>query len=159
MCRPGAYAALQGILQLWWRTVEAPEVTPMVSGPSRSQGAVSTSSPCASLCVMALRATSMQAAEFTQNDGTPFTSGISCAPPRRVRPSASSTKPLSPRLLHALRFTYRLCLVDQRALCLYAGNVLTRSMHAVLHAGGLPTRTTRIAAQDQALLRQDHLEL
>ena len=35
----------------WWRTVEAPEVKPMVKGPSRSQGAVSTSSPCATLSV------------------------------------------------------------------------------------------------------------
>ncbi len=48
------------------RTVEAPEVTPTLSGPSRSQGPVSTSSPAAVLCVIALRATSMQAAELTQ---------------------------------------------------------------------------------------------
>lgn len=75
--------------------MEAPEVTPTDRGPSRSHGAVSTSSPEAILCVMALRATSTQAAEFTQYDGTPFSSGISCSTPRR--PALSSA------LLHRFR--------------------------------------------------------
>ena len=51
----------------------------MVMGPSLSQGSVSMSSPCASLCVILLRATSTQAAELTQYAATPASSGISCA--------------------------------------------------------------------------------
>lgn len=50
----------------------------MVMGPSLSQGSVSMSSPCASLCVTLLRATSTQAAELTQYAATPASSGISC---------------------------------------------------------------------------------
>lgn len=106
------------------RTVEAPEVTPMVRGPSRSQGAVSTSSPCASLCVMALRATSMQAAEFTQNDGTPFTSGISCAPPRQRAPVSQ---------LHGGCPT-----ASNTHSGLHAGSVLKTFARYVLHAGSIP---------------------
>ena len=71
-------------------TVDAPEVTPTASGPSRSHGTVSTSSPDAILCVIALRATSMQAAELTQYDGTPFSSGISCA---RTRVPGTQRRP------------------------------------------------------------------
>ena len=65
--------------QCCWRWERAPTV----SGPARSQGWVSTSSPCASLCVILLRSTSTHAAELTQKEGTPASSGISCVPHQR----------------------------------------------------------------------------
>lgn len=61
--------------------VEAPEVTPMVRGPSRSQGRVSCSSPCASLCEIELASALMHPAELTQKEGSPAVSGISCGGP------------------------------------------------------------------------------
>ena len=58
--------------------VDAPEVMPMVTGPSGSQQLVSRISPWAILCRILFSSESMQAAELTQKLGMPAISGISC---------------------------------------------------------------------------------